>query len=478
MQPHICILIAVLTSLAAPYVQAASAAKNVILFVADDLGVTDLGCFGSTFYETPHLDKLAADGMRFTSAYAACPVCSPTRASIMTGRYPVRTGITDFISGNNRPVTWKRNTRLLPAPYKHRLAHDERTIAESLHDAGYATFFAGKWHLGNEGFLPTDQGFDINKGGYAAGGPRSYFSPYKNPYLEDGPPGEHLPIRLAAEACRFIEASSEKPFFVCMPFYSVHIPLDAPPELIAKYEAKSAKLKHDGPATGRERNNEVRLVQDHALYAAVVESMDAAVGQVLDKLDELGLAEDTVVLFTSDNGGLATAEGRPTSNLPYRAGKGWLYEGGLRVPTIVRWPGVTDGGRTCASPIISNDLFPTILEMLARPLEPRYHVDGVSFAALLRGDEMQPRPLFWHYPHYGNQGGMPGGAVRDGKWKLIEWYEDGSLELYDVESDPGETKELSNDNPEVVNRLKTKLAEWREELGAKMPTENPRYRPL
>jgi arylsulfatase A-like enzyme len=453
-----------------------AATPNVVLFVMDDLGATDLGCFGSTFYETPHLDRLAASGMRFTSAYAACPVCSPTRASIMTGRYPQRTGITDYIGNGNQPEKWNRNTRLLPAPYASQLALEERTIAEVLGDTGYATCSSGKWHLGGTGFLPTEQGFDVNIAGYAAGSPRSYFPPYQNPFLSDGPPGEYLPLRLANEASQFIEAHADRPFFVYVPLNSVHTPLQAIPELIRKYEAKAARLKRTGPATRPEWDTKVRLVQDHPTYAAMIESMDTAVGIVLTKLEELGLADNSIVLFTSDNGGLSTEEGRPTSNVPLRAGKGWLYEGGIRVPTIVRWPGVTAPGSSCATPIISNDYFPTLVEIANQPLESGGTTDGVSFVPLLRGESIDERPLYWHYPHYGNQGGMPGGAVRDGRWKFIEWYE-GTTELYDLDADPSETKNVAEENTVIVAELQQQLKRWREEVGAKMPTTNPNYRP-
>ena len=458
---------------------AAERAPNIVMFVADDLGYTDLGCFGSTFYETPHLDGLAASGVRMTSAYAACPVCSPTRASIMTGRYPQRTGITDYINmgGGNQPENWRRNTRLLPAPYSNRLALEERTVAEALRDAGYATFFAGKWHLGPPRFWPEHQGFDINIGGTSAGSPGSYFSPYANPRLADGPPGEHLSARLAREAAAFVADNAERPFFVYLPFYAVHIPLMAPQELIEKYEQKAAEMGSTRAEWGQEGASKVRLVQNHPTYAAMIESMDAAVGIVLDKLQELDLADNTVVVFTADNGGLATAEGRPTSNLPLRAGKGWMYEGGIRVPTIVRWPGVTRPNSTCDSPIISNDYFPTFLEIVGRPREPEHHQDGVSFVPLLRGEAMHRGPLFWDYPHYGNQGGSPASAVRDGRWKLIEWHDEESVELYDLAADLGETKNLAKQHTNIVDRLRAALADWRREVGAKPPTPNPRYRP-
>jgi len=450
---------------------------NVVMFVIDDLGATDLGCFGSKFYETPNLDKLAASGMRFAAAYAACPVCSPTRASIMTGRYPARVGITDFISEGNRPQTWPRNTRLLPAEYLHYMPLEERTIAEALHDAGYATFFAGKWHLGGTGYLPTEQGFEVNHGGTNGGSPRSYFSPYENPNLKDGPEGESLPIRLANEACSFINANQSRPFFVCMPFYSVHTPLQARPSDIAKYKQKAEELPSRKPNWGREHDRKVRLVHDHPTYAAMIEEMDTAIGIVLDKLKELGLEKNTAVMFTSDNGGLSTAEGSPTSNAPLRAGKGWLYEGGVRTPTIVRWPGVTKPGSMCESPIISNDFFPTLLEITGTPAEPDHHVDGVSFVPLLRGEARERGPMFWHYPHYGNQGGRPGGAMRDGHWKLIEWYDGDITELFDLEADPYEKKNVAAEHEDVVERMKKQLAKWRDEIHAKMPTPNPKYAP-
>jgi arylsulfatase A-like enzyme len=458
---------------------AAERPPNIVMFVADDLGYSDLASFGSTFYETPHLDRLAATGMRFTSAYSACPVCSPSRASIMTGRYPQRCGITDYINmgGGNQPENWRRNTRLLPAPYSDHLALDQRTIAEALRDAGYATFFLGKWHLGARDFGPEKQGFQINKGGTAAGSPRSYFSPYGNPRLADGPPGEHLTMRLAEEANKFIADNVDRAFFVMMQTYDVHIPLMAPDELVKKYEAKAAKLNLSGPAWGQERASRVRLVQNHPTYAAMIESLDAAVGIVLQKLDELALTENTVVVFTADNGGLSTAEGSPTSNLPLRAGKGWLYEGGIRVPTIVRWPGVMRAGSKCSMPISSIDYFPTFVEIAALPSKSEDPLDGTSIVPLLRGGTIEPRALYWDYPHYGNQGGSPGSAIRDGRWKLIEWHDEGSVELYDLEADPGEKRDLGAAHADVAARLRKSLANWRREVGAKPATPNPRYQP-
>ncbi len=454
--------------------QAADKPTNFVFFLVDDLGWTDLGCYGSTFYDTPNVNKLAATGMKFTSAYAACPVCSPTRGSIMTGRYPTRIGITDYI-GAAQPNRWRRKTKLLPAPYNPKLDHKETTLAEALKGHGYATFFAGKWHLGSEKFWPEHQGFDVNMGGIDRGGPyggKKYFSPYGNPRLKDGPPGEHLPDRLAKEAVKFIEQNKDKPFLTYISFYSVHTPLISRDDLKQKYLAKKKKLGLEAK-WGHERARKVRLVQEHAVYAGMVEAMDLAVGKVLNKLDELGIADNTVVIFMSDNGGLSTSEGHPTSNLPLRAGKGWMYEGGIREPMIVRWPNVTKPGSVCDQYVTSTDFFPTMLDMADLPAMPKAHVDGVSFTRLLKGEPMDRGPIYWHYPHYGNQGGAPSGAVRDGDWKLIEWYEDGSLELFNLKNDLGEKTNLAKQHSDKAKALHAKLASWRKATGAKMPTVKP-----
>lgn len=456
------------------------AGPNVVFFLVDDLGWRDLGCFGSTFYETPHADRLARDGMRFTSGYAACPVCSPTRASILSGKYPARLATTDYF-GAAQPDAWKRNTLLLPAAYSERLPREETTLAEAFHAAGYATFFAGKWHLGPEGYWPEDQGFDVNRGGCERGGPyggNKYFSPYGNPRLADGPPGEHLPDRLATETVKFIESHRDGPFFAYLSFYSVHTPLMARPDLQAKYAEKAKRLEATGPAWLPEGTRQVRQVQNHAVYAGMVEAMDSAVGKVLDALDRLRLAERTVVVFMSDNGGLSTSEGSPTSNVPLRAGKGWMYEGGIREPMIVRWPGVTRPGSACDQPVTSTDFYPTLLEIAGLPARPEQHGDGVSIVPLLRGTGVPERDaIYWHYPHYGNQGGAPAGAVRSGDWKLIEWYEDGRLELFNLRDDLGEQHNVADRHPDKVQELHAKLKTWRSSVGARMPSPNPRYNP-
>jgi len=455
----------------------AASKPNIVCFVVDDLGFMDVTPNNpSSFYETPNLKRLAETGLRFTSGYAACPVCSPTRASLLTGKYPQRTGITDYI-GAAQPEKWDRPTTLLPAPYRERLLHEETTFAEALKKAGYATMFAGKWHLGPEGFWPESQGFDINQGGIDRGGPyggKKYFSPYGNPRLKDGPDGEHLPDRLATETVKFIEDHRDGPFLAYFCFYSVHTPLMAREDLRQKYEAKAKTLKNDGPRWGQERARQVRLTQDHAVYAGMVEAMDQAVGRVLAALDRLGLSDNTVVIFTSDNGGLSTSEGHPTSNLPLRGGKGWMYEGGVRVPWIVRAPGLTKPGSESETPINSIDLFPTLLELAGTTPSSNEWIDGVSLVPVLRGQELSPRPLYWHYPHYGNQGGAPGGAVRDGDWKLIEWYEDGTLELFNLREDPSETRNVATEMPAKVQELSAKLKAWRTDVAAIMPTPNPR----
>jgi len=452
---------------------------NIVFFVVDDLGQRDLGCYGSTFYETPHLDRMAKEGALFPNAYAACPVCSPTRASIMTGQYPQRTGITDYI-GAAQPAKWKRNTPHLPAPYAEHLALEYVTLAESLKAHGYVTFLAGKWHLGGDGFLPEDQGFDINMGGFERGGPyggEKYFSPYGNPKLPDGPKGEHLPDRLASEASKFIEANRDKPFFVYLPFYSVHTPLMARPGLVQKYEKKRSQLEQTD-VFGNEPPRKVRQTQDHAVYAGMVEAMDQAVGKVVAKLNELKLAEDTLVIMTSDNGGLSTSEGSPTSNLPLRAGKGWIYEGGNRTALIMRWPGVISPGVVNESHVISPDYFPTILDAAGLPLEPDHHKDGVSHLASLKsGDPTTNRPLFWHYPHYGNQGGAPGAAILDGDWKLIEWFDSDTVELFNIATDPGETNNLATAEHQHVARLQQLLHDWQTNVGAVKSSLNPDFDP-
>ena len=447
---------------------------NFVFFLVDDLGWADLGCTGSTFYETPNVDALAAAGMRFTDGYAACPVCSPTRASIMAGKYPARMDTTDWFGG-------RRAGKLLPAPYKNYLPLEEVTVAEALKTAGYRTFFAGKWHLGAQAYFPEKQGFDINKGGHQRGSPPGgYFSPFRNPKLTDGPKGQHLADRLGDESVAFLDSVKDQPFLLYLSFYSVHTPLQTKKELIEKYKAKAAKLpRSDSPEFLPEGMRKARQIQKHPVYSGMVQVMDENVGKVLGKLDKLGLAGNTAVIFMSDNGGLSTSEGSPTSNLPLRAGKGWLYEGGIREPMIIRWPGVTKPGSTCDVPVISTDFYPTMLEMASLPLRPKQHVDGVSLAGLLAGKPktLDRKAIYWHYPHYGNQGGRPGSAVRAGDYKLIEFFEDKSVELYNLKDDIGEKNDLAAKMPEKVAELRRMLRAWRKEVDAKMMKPNPRWKP-
>lgn len=455
---------------------------NFVFFLVDDLGYMDVGCNNpNTFYETPNIDQLAQEGTRFTDAYAACPVCSPTRASIMAGKYPARIGTTDYF-GAAQPENWKRNTQLLPTEYLDRLPLEEVTLAEALKEGGYATFFAGKWHLGEtEDLWPEYQGFDINKGGWSKGGPyggKRYFSPYINPRLENGEDGEHLPDRLARETIKFIEANKDTTFLAYLSFYSVHTPLMGRPDLVEKYEQKKKNMQIPDSIWGIEGGRQVRLVQEHAVYAAMVEAMDLAVGKVLDKLKELKLDDNTVVVFMADNGGLSTSEGHPTSNLPLRAGKGWLYEGGIREAMIIKWPGKTKAGSVESTPVISTDFYPTFLEMAGLEQKPEQHKDGVSLASLLANGKAPSREaIFWHYPHYGNQGGSPGAAVRKGDYKYIKFYGDKADEMYNLSNDLSEQHDLINEMPEKATELRSLLDNWLKEVDAKIPVKNEAFDP-
>lgn len=452
---------------------------NIVFILADDLGWKDLGCYGSSFYETPYLDRFAMEGMRFTNAYAASPVCSPTRASIMSGKDPVRVGITDWIPGRQANRGAHPSEELLSPEIADHLSLEEITIAEELKRADYRTFFAGKWHLGGEGHYPEAQGFDINIAGTEFGWPRGgYFSPYDNRKINDGPDGEYLTDRLTDETINFIRENQKDHFLAFLSYYSVHNPLEAKEDVIRKYERKQQALP---PIPGErflpEGHLQARQVQDHPTYAAMIESMDQNIGKLIATLDELGLSEKTVVFFMSDNGGLSTAEGSPTSNVPLRGGKGWLFEGGIRVPMIARWNGVIGPNSICAVPVISMDFYPTILELAG--LEPTADVvDGTSIVTLLKGEEAhESGPLFWHYPHYSNQGGSPAGAIRLGNLKLIERYEDQTIQLYDLDEDIGETRDISAEKPEMTTHMRQMLVNWRESLGAEMPTPNPEYDP-
>lgn len=471
-----------------PRTEAPPARPNFVFILVDDLGWTDVGAFGSSFYETPNIDRLAATGMKFTQAYAASSVCSPTRSSILTGKNPGRTKHTQYFGApqpgemNETHPAWKgAHRKLEPAEYLPYLEHADTTIAEALKEAGYKTFFAGKWHLGAETHYPETHGFDINKGGTHRGGPyggKKYFSPYDNPSLPDGPEGEHLPDRLATETARFIEANKDSAFFAYLSFYSVHTPLMARPDLEEKYRSKrdSLALTDEWEPWGPHPDNRTRMNQSHAVYAAMVEAMDQAVGKVMDKLEELGLAENTVIIFMSDNGGLSTAEGHPTCNLPLRAGKGWAYEGGIREPLIVRWPKEVKANAVCDVPVISTDFYPTMLQMAGLLLKPAQHLDGSSFLPLLKQQTDQHQTLLlWHYPHYANQGETPYSAIRKGDWKLIYRYEDGTDELFNIAQDIGERNNLVGQHPEKAFELRKQMDEWLYGVGARFPTSNPNF---
>jgi arylsulfatase A-like enzyme len=447
-------LLAAIVALVLPFplalVHAETPARpNIVFILTDDLGWTDLGCFGSTFYETPNIDRLASQGMKFTSAYAACTVCSPTRASVLTGQYPARLHITDWIPGHKRPFA-----RLSVSDWTMRLAPEVSNIAQVLKKVGYATASIGKWHLGDESCWPEKVGFDLNVAGCHRAQPSTYFSPYKIETLTDGPEGEFLSDRLTNEALKFIEANKDHPFFLYLPHYAVHTPLQAKPSVIAKYKAKA-----DPKATHHD-----------AVYGALIESVDDCVGRLLAQLDELKLGANTVVVFASDNGGLIES----TSNAPLRAGKGSAYEGGVRVPLIVKWPGVTDAGSTCAVPVISADFYPTFAAMTGASVPASHTVDGRNIEPLLRqSGPLNREAVYWHYPHYHLGGATPYSAVRDGDFRLVEYHEDGRVELFDLKNDVGERHDLAAERPEKTAVLREQLHAWRREVGAQMPTPNP-----
>ncbi|GAB5558993.1 MAG: sulfatase [Synoicihabitans sp.] len=439
-----------------------------MVFLVDDLGFADIRANNpQSFYDTPQIDRLAAEGVRFTDGYAANPVCSPTRYALMTGKYPSRVDATNFFSG-------QRSGKFNTAPFIDNMPLADITIAQVLKGQGYRTFFAGKWHLGeSEEYYPQNRGFDINMGGHTRGGPytgNKYFSPFENPQLHpDSPEGDHLPDRLARETASFIAANKDRPFFAYLSFYSVHTPLMGRPDLVAKYEKRARKIfgeefKEEEQVFG-DKPRRVRVLQKHAVYAAMVEAMDEAVGKVLQQLEDSGVADKTIVVFTSDNGGLSSSEGSPTSNLPLRGGKGWTYEGGIREPWIFRYPGVTAPGSVSATQISSIDLFPTLAAAAGADFD--HAVDGVDLGPVLAGEDLPERPLFWHYPHYSNQGGIPSGAIRVGDYKLIERYEDGRVHLYNLKRDIGEQHDLAAKNPQIVTRMRAQLHAWYEEVDAK-----------
>lgn len=429
---------------------------NVVLILADDLGWTDLGCYGSDLYKTPNIDRLARDGVKFTQNYSACTVCSPTRAALMTGKYPARLHITDWIPGLP-----PENPKLLVPDWTKYLPLEEPTIANAFKASGYATASIGKWHLGGPEYYPTRHGFDLNVAGTEAPSPKTYIAPWKIPTLPEGKPGDYLTDRLGDEAVKFIEQNKGNPLFLYFPHFAVHTPIQGRPDIIKKFKAM--------PRAG--------LVHSNAVYAAMLESVDDTVGRVRKTLEDLKLAEQTIVIFTSDNGGRVPT----TSNHPLRVGKGSCYEGGTRVPLIVYWPGVTKAGTTNDTPVISMDLYPTLLEMAGVPDVAGHRPDGVSLVPLLRGTGGLKRDaLFWHYPHYQHYqlgGTTPYGAIHEGDFKLIEFFSDMRVELYNLRDDIGEQHDLAGQVPDKVKALRERLHAWRKEVGAQMPSPNPAYDP-
>lgn len=450
---------------------------NFVFILVDDLGWADIQAnYADTFYETPHLDDMAAMGMRFTQAYAAHPVCSPTRAALMTGKHPNRVNITDWIPGFSRD----RDNWLLETPaINHELALGETTLAEKFKEGGYQTFFIGKWHLGEEDqYWPEHQGFDINIGGWSVGAPQlkkgeanGYYAPYGNPRLEEGPEGEYLTNRLTAESIQLIRENQDHPFLLYLSFYTVHTPIQAAPERHDYFLEKKETLQSPADqATYRSEGvGKTKLIQDNAAYASMISAMDDNVGKILQALKDTGLEDNTWVILTSDNGGLSTlfTEGAPTANGPLRAGKGWCYEGGIRVPLIIKGPGIKQGGTVSHTPVISMDMFPTLLSLAGIPHENN---DGKNLTPLLEGEaQLDRESLIWHYPQYHGSAWKPGSAIREGKWKLIHFYENQVSELFDLEKDPGENENLSKVFPEKAEELQHRLMQQLKATGARFP---------
>jgi arylsulfatase A-like enzyme len=452
---------------------------NIVFILVDDLGLNDLSFTGSKFYETPNVDRIAEEGMVFNQGYAASRVCSPSRASIMTGKFTARHGITDWI-GAASGTAWrdyKRYDKLLPAEYIHELPKNDVTIAEAMKAAGYKTFFAGKWHLGDEGSYPEDHGFEINKGGWDKGSPMGgYFSPWDNPKLPNKVKGENLTMRLGNETANFIKQHKDSTFFAFLSFYAVHGPIQTTNEKWQKYRNKAEDQGIAKSGYKMERVLPIRQVQDNPIYAGLVESMDEAVGVVLQAIKEAGLEENTIVVFTSDNGGVASGDAFSTSNLPLRGGKGYQWEGGIREPYFIKVPWLKNGGAQSSFPVIGTDFYPTLLDLANVTLLPEQHKDGISLRPVLEGKIMDvQRPLFWHYPHYGNQGGNPSSIIRENDWKLIHYWEDGSEELYNLALDGSEQSNVITENPEIAENLSKKLIDWLEEVGANMPTKDSEF---
>lgn len=494
---------------------------NVIFFLVDDLGYTDLGYNGSSFYETPHIDSFSRIGVRFNQAYAACHVCSPTRASIISGQYPARLGLTDWLPGRKDFDFQKLQT---VTSVQH-LPYNSKPLPQVLKDNGYRTAIFGKWHLGEDSNSTQKQGFDVHVPDYNKGWPNgTYFSPYNMKGLEGGPDGEYLTDRITTEALTWVEKNKDQPFFLYLAHYAVHDPLQGRGDLVAKYEKKRNQMAKpsrppfilegnpdDAPAPGNAQDNDhqgyrifsdrtvkIKQNQDNVQFAAMVESMDESFGRVMGKLKELGIEDNTIVIFFSDNGGMSAANfGNParriagdldkaysTSNLPFRGGKGWMYEGGIREPLLIYWPKQGQHGVSSEVPVISTDFYSTILDMVGIDPAPRGSngIDGKSIVPILKGqkagiEQLKQQPLFWHFPHYSNHGGQsPGGAVRLGDYKLIEYYENNVVQLFNLRNDPAEQHDLQQSEPAKVKELQNLLHNWRKEVHAKMPIPNPKFR--
>lgn len=445
---------------------------NVLFILVDDLGVHDLGYTGSEFYETPNVDRLSREGMIFTQGYATSRVCSPSRASILTGKFTATHGVTDWIGAKSGEAWFEANphSKILPPDYVRQLPADEITLPEAMAEAGYKTFFAGKWHLGSEGSYPEDHGFDINIGGWDRGNPNGgYFSPFKNPKLEDKNPGENLSMRLAKETVEFMKANKHSNFFAMLSFYAVHGPIQTTEHKWEKYRNRAEQLGIEESGFEMERRMPIRIVQDNPVYAGLVEHMDDAVGVVLKALDSLGIADNTIVVFTSDNGGVASGDAFSTSNLPLRGGKGYQWEGGIREPYIIKVPWMQKQGTSSDYPVSGHDFYPTILDLANIAIPEEQQVDGISLKPVFEGQPLPERSLYWHYPHYGNQGGDPASVVRKGDLKLIHYWEDDSYELYNLNSDPQELQNLATEDSETAKRMDKELLDWLRQVGAPFP---------
>ena len=452
---------------------------NILFILVDDLGLHDLGFAGSTFHETPNIDALANQSFVFTQGYAGSRVCSPSRATIMTGKFSARHGITDWI-GAKTGEDWRstsRHDKLLPATYVEALPKDDITLAEAFKENGYNTFFAGKWHLGNQGSLPEDHGFDINIGGYESGSPRGgYFAPFNNPKIKDGPNGENLTIRLANETANFMKKNNSAPFFAFLSFYAVHGPIQTSQEKWEKYRIKAEKQGIKESGFVMEKKLPIRVTQDNPVYAGLVESMDDAVGIVLKALKENGLDKNTIVVFTSDNGGVSSGDSFSTASLPFKGGKGYQYEGGIREPYLISIPWLLSKKKEISYPVTGADFYPTLLNFVNGKLLPNQHKDGVSLRPIIENNAtLAERPLYWHYPHYGNQGGDPSSIIRKGKWKLIHYYEDNTNELYDLDKDPFEQKNVVAEFPKISQNLYNQLQNWLTSVNAKYPKADAQF---